>query len=62
MDINAGRILLGEATLDEVGNEIVDVVLQVAMGAPSKSEAMGRQEFILPYKSFSAKGPACLTI
>lgn len=60
MDVNAGRILCADATLDEVGNEIFDLVLRVARGEPSKSEGLGHQEFILTYKSFTAKGPACL--
>lgn len=62
MDVNAGRILHGEATFDQVGDEIVDLVMRVAQGEPSKSEGLGHQEFILTYKSFTANGPACLPI
>ncbi len=60
MDVNAGRILEGKATLDEVGREIFERVLEVAAGAPSVSERLGHQEFILTYKSFEPLGPACL--
>ena len=60
MDIDAGRFLLGEATLDEVGAEILAAVTALAAGEPSKSEALGHQEFILTYKHFEASGPACL--
>lgn len=60
MDVNAGRILRGEATLNEVGDEIFDLVGKVASGEPSVSEALGHQEFILTYKQFEAVGPACL--
>ncbi len=60
MDIDAGRILEGGATLDDVGREIFDRVLAVAGGAPTASEALGHQEFILTYKSFEPIGPACL--
>jgi len=60
MDLNAGRILEGRATLDEVGREIVDLVLQTAGGAPTASERLGHQEFILTYKWFEPIGPACL--
>jgi altronate dehydratase large subunit len=60
MDINAGRILDGRATLDEVGAEIYDRVLAVAAGERSCSESLGHQEFILTYKSFEPVGPACL--
>ncbi len=62
MDVNAGRILEGEATLDEVGDEIVEKVIALASGEPSKSEALGHAEFILTYKSFEPIGPACLPV
>ena len=60
MDVDAGRILEGEASLDEVGAEIYDLSLAVAGGARSVSEALGHQEFILTYKAFDPIGPACL--
>jgi altronate hydrolase len=60
MDIDAGRILEGRATLDEVGREVFDGTLAVAAGAASKSEQLGHQEFILTYKTFEPVGPACL--
>lgn len=60
MDINAGRIIDGEADLDEVGEEIYQKLKNVAAGEQSKSEALGHQEFILTYKSFEPIGPACL--
>ncbi|MBE8718089.1 UxaA family hydrolase [Cellvibrio polysaccharolyticus] len=62
MDINAGRILEGEASLDEVGHEIYNKVIDVACGSPSVSEALGHQEFILTYKSFEPIGPGCLPL
>jgi altronate hydrolase len=58
--VNAGRILTGEATLDEVGDEIVALVEAAASGQQTKSEELGHQEFILTYKSFEPIGPACL--
>jgi altronate hydrolase len=60
MDIDAGRILEGQATLPEVGREIYELVQRVGNGEPTKSEALGHQEFILTYKSFEPLGPACL--
>ncbi len=60
MDVDAGRILQGRATLDEVGREIRDLVLAVADGKPSISEALGHQEFVLTYKAFEPIGPDCL--
>jgi altronate hydrolase len=60
MDVDAGRMLEGRASLDEVGREVYDLALRVACGAPTKSEALGHQEFILTYKAFEPAGPACL--
>jgi altronate hydrolase len=60
MDVDAGRILEGRATLDEVGDEIRDLVVDLGRGARTKSEELGHQEFILTYKSFEPIGPACL--
>jgi altronate dehydratase large subunit len=60
MDVNAGRILEENASLDELGQEIVDAILRTASGEPTKSEALGHQEFILTYKTFDPIGPACL--
>ncbi len=60
MDVDAGRILEGRATLDEVGREIYDLVIRVANGEKTKSEQLGHQEFILTYKTFEPVGPACL--
>ena len=60
MDIDAGRILQGRATLGQVGREIYDLIGRVASGEPTRSEALGHQEFILTYKSFGPLGPACL--
>lgn len=62
MDVNAGRILEGVATLDEVGEEILGKVIAIASGARSVSEELGHQEFILTYKAFEPIGPACLPV
>jgi len=60
MDIDAGAILEGRATLDQVGQQIYQRVLDVAAGAQTASERLGHQEFILTYKWFEPLGPACL--
>ncbi len=64
MDVDAGRILEGRATLDEVGREVYELTLAVARGVQTKSEALGHQEFILTYKAFEhtnqPAGPSCL--
>lgn len=62
MDINAGRIIDGTASLPQVGDEIFDMVQAVAGGARTKSEDLGHREFILTYKSFEPIGPACLPV
>jgi altronate dehydratase large subunit len=59
MDVDAGRILEGRASLDDVGREVYDLILSVAEGGKTKSEELGHQEFILTYKSFEPIGPAC---
>lgn len=60
MDVNAGAIIDGQASVDDVGAEIFEQVLQVAAGSSSVSEALGHQEFILTYKAFEPIGPGCL--
>ncbi len=62
MDVDAGRILEGRATLPEVGQEIFDLIQRVGNGAATQSEVLGHQEFILTYKSFEPLGPACLPV
>lgn len=59
MDVDAGRILEGRGTLDEVGHEILEAVRAAAFGRPTCAEALGHQEFVLGYKAFGAAGPAC---
>jgi altronate dehydratase large subunit len=60
MDVDAGRIMEGAATLDEVGREIRDLVVGLGQGRRTKSEELGHREFILTYKSFEPIGPSCL--
>jgi altronate dehydratase large subunit len=62
MDIDAGRVILGGASLDQVADELMGLVREVAAGRPTASEAMGHQEFVLTYKSFEPVGPACLPL
>lgn len=46
MDINAGRIADGEATVEEVGREIFRFVLRVASGERTAAERLGHKEFV----------------
>jgi altronate dehydratase large subunit len=61
MDVNAGRILDGTATLDEVGQEIYELLIATAHGKRTTSESLGHQEFVLTYKYFEKLGPSCLS-
>lgn len=62
MDVDAGRIIEGRGSLPAVGEEIFALIQKIAAGEPSKSEALGHQEFILGYKSFEPLGPSCLPV
>ncbi|HUB79786.1 MAG TPA: altronate dehydratase family protein [Bryobacteraceae bacterium] len=46
MDINAGRIAEGEATVQDVGREIFDLMLDAASGRRTCAERMGHKEFV----------------
>jgi altronate hydrolase len=48
MDLNAGRIVDGTATMAEVGDEIFELILRVASGQQTVSEELGvgQEEFI----------------
>jgi len=60
MDINAGEVLTGKSTLEEVAERIWQFMIAVAGGRQTVSEALGHREFILTYKTFEPLGPACL--
>jgi altronate hydrolase len=46
MDINAGRIADGEATVPQVGREIFEMILRVASGERTCAEQLGHKEFV----------------
>jgi altronate hydrolase len=46
MDVNAGRIADGDATVLQVGREIFDMVLRVASGEQTCAERLGHKEFV----------------
>ena len=41
MDVNAGKIVSDNSSIEEVGKEIFDLVIRVASGEKSKSEMQG---------------------
>jgi altronate hydrolase len=46
MDLNAGRIADGEATVSQVGREIFEMILRVASGDRTCAERLGHKEFV----------------
>jgi len=62
MDVNAGTIADGAQTVDQVGDRILARIVEVAAGLPTRSEALGHQEFVLNYKTYEPLGPSCLPV
>jgi altronate hydrolase len=50
MDFNAGRLLTGERTLDQLAEELMELVIDVANGALTKPERLGHREYFITYK------------
>lgn len=46
MDVNAGAIADGDRTVEAVGREIFDLMLEVASGRKTCAERLGHQEFV----------------
>ncbi|MGC9395009.1 MAG: UxaA family hydrolase [Anaerolineae bacterium] len=47
IDVNAGPVIRGDATLPDVGRTIFDEIVAVASGKPTKAELSGHREFML---------------
>jgi altronate hydrolase len=60
MDVDAGRILEGRATIDEVADELLGAIAATARGRLTASEDLGHREFVLTYKTSEPTGPSCL--
>ncbi len=45
MDLDAGRIVTGAATIAQVGEELLALIARTAAGAPTKAEELGHTEF-----------------
>ena len=50
VDFNAGRLLTGERTLDQLGDELLELTINVARGAATKPERLGHREYFVMYK------------
>lgn len=60
MDVNGGTIADGVESVADVGRRLVEALIAAASGTPTRSEALGHQEFVLSYKTYEPLGPACL--
>lgn len=45
IDINGGKVILGEYSLDDLGNEIYHKMISVSNGEQTKAEKLGHREF-----------------
>ena len=50
MDFDASRVLTGELSMQEAAQELLEMIVHVAAGGPSKSEALGHREYFVMYK------------
>lgn len=50
MDFDAGRVLSGQLTIDQAADELLELVVQIASGKPSKPESLGHREYFVMYK------------
>jgi altronate hydrolase len=50
MDFDAGRILAGQIQMDAAADELLDLVVRIAQGEPSKPESLGHREYFVMYK------------
>ena len=57
MDFDAGRVLSGKCSQEELANELALMVADTAGGKKTKSEVLGHKEYFVPYK-YQEKGIA----
>ncbi len=50
MDFDAGPVLSGACTREEIALRLAEMVAQTAAGSQTKSEALGHKEYFIPYK------------
>jgi altronate hydrolase len=50
MDFNAGPVLTREQTLDQAAQGLLELVVRVASGQPTKPEKLGHREYFIMYK------------
>jgi len=54
IDLNVSSILRGELTLDETGDQLIDVITRTCNGRLTSAEALGHREFVLTKLYISA--------
>lgn len=60
MDFNAGLVLDGSCSLEELAVKLAAMVAETAKGTLTKSEALGHKEYFIPYKYQDKEvGSAC---
>jgi altronate hydrolase len=50
MDFNAGRVLTGDLSLAGAADELLELIVNTAGGAPTRPEALGHREYFVMYK------------
>jgi altronate hydrolase len=50
MDFDASRVLTGELSMNEAAQELLNMIVHVASGEQSKSEALSHREYFVMYK------------
>jgi altronate dehydratase large subunit len=50
MDVDAGRLLSGAISQQQLSLEIAQLIVTIAAGQKSKSEEQGHKEYFIPYK------------
>lgn len=50
MDFDAGPVLEGRISQEELAQELLELAVDIARGKESKSEALGHKEYFIPYK------------
>lgn len=57
MDFDAGKVLTGDSSWEELTTELAQMAADIAGGKQSKSEVWGHKEYFIPYK-YQEKGVA----
>lgn len=50
MDFNAGRVLSGEKSIEDLTYEMIEYISSICSGQKTKAEILGHKEYFIPYK------------